>query len=227
MTDNNTTYKSAFFIVPSRILELPDLTLAFLKFYETIFQFWNHGQKCYLSNDSIMERTGIKSKSTIDDAFNYFEKHNEMKRVYKTNKRYIVQPTRAIETDPDPNEPVDNFDKNSTKTSQPLAPASGGSRSSEWEGLAPARHNNNKLNNKNIIKQQPVKNINTEQKSTVKFWGIGHPDYDRLHGVNRNDQNQSTRGLSNYNQASVSAHNDRGGNLRKAKEYLLPGQKAS
>lgn len=48
-----------------------------------------------------MERTAIASISTIQEAFKFFEAHNEMKRVQKNGKRYIIQPQRLIEVEED------------------------------------------------------------------------------------------------------------------------------
>jgi hypothetical protein len=79
-----------FYITPYFIRELPGMTLALLDFYETIFEFWNRGEPCFLSNEKIMELTGIKSLSTINEAFQYFEKHNVMKRVFEDNRRCVV-----------------------------------------------------------------------------------------------------------------------------------------
>jgi hypothetical protein len=130
MSDQN--YKPSFFVVPFHITELPDITFAFLKFYETIFQFWNKGLNCFLSNSIIMERTGIKSISTINDAFQFFEKHNEMRREVQNGQRYIIQPERKIKTD--------------CLSKRGIAPAIGGYRSSDSGGIAPAIYNNKNLN---------------------------------------------------------------------------------
>ena len=96
-TDNN-TYQAAFFIVPSYILDLPGLTLAFLKVYETIFQFWNHRKPCFLSLKAICERTHL-SNSQVCEALNFFEKNGELIRRKKGRKRYLVQPERSIQED--------------------------------------------------------------------------------------------------------------------------------
>jgi hypothetical protein len=144
MSDQN-EYKSIFFIVPARIMNLPGLTLAFLRFYETIYQFWNAEKPCYLNNDSLKERTGIASSSTIQEAFEFFEAANEMKRIYKGKRRYLIQPERKIEI-----EVVDNSPKSLSKIDQPLAVASPTSRCTERLPLATARHKNNKFNNKNL-----------------------------------------------------------------------------
>jgi hypothetical protein len=94
----NNTYNSAFFIVPSYILDLPGLTLGFLKVYESIFQFWNHNKTCFLSEKSLCARTTLK-RSQIYEALAYFERHGEVKRVRKGLKRYLVRPEKIIETD--------------------------------------------------------------------------------------------------------------------------------
>lgn len=142
-------YKAAFFIVPARIMALPNLTLAYLKIYETIFQFWNANSVCYLSNDKIHERTGISSHSTLMQAFAFFEKHGEMKRITKGSKRYIIQPTRAVEIE---EEPVDKSIENSTNNSQGVAKSTGGGRNSDPLGVGIATHNNNNINNNNLNK---------------------------------------------------------------------------
>ena len=48
MLENKNNYKETFFIVPSYILDLPGITLGYLKVYETIFQFWNKNQICFI-----------------------------------------------------------------------------------------------------------------------------------------------------------------------------------
>lgn len=133
-------YKSAFFVVPSRILDLPNITLAQLRVYETIFQFINHGKPCFLSNEMIKERTGILSYSTINQAFNFFELHGELKRVLKDGKRYFVQPSRHISVEND--QPVDK------PIALPIPPY----RSTDTPPIGTPIHNINNLNSKNINK---------------------------------------------------------------------------
>lgn len=235
-------YKSSFFVVPTRILDLPDLTMAFLKVYETVFQFWNHDKTCFLSNPMIMERTGIKAESTIREAFIFFEKHNELKRKKIKGKRYLVQPDKRISVQ-----------------DSPVAPSTPTRRSVDGRPVAKSTHKNKNINKevkrekrrkkrvplpenfipdekrlillqetslksgltseqlltkfrniKNskevfsadwhgelenfLINEKPAvfKNIikttkkdsdlfKNENKSTVKFWEKGNPDYDRLH----------------------------------------------
>ena len=84
------TYEETFYIIPRYIRHLEGMTLTYLDFYETIFQFLNKGKSCFLSNALIKQRTGIQSDSRINMAFQFFEKHNILKRVYKNNKRYIL-----------------------------------------------------------------------------------------------------------------------------------------
>ena len=100
MNNKETTsaYKETFFIVPRHILELPDLTFSYLKVFETIFQFWNKDQPCFLSNPCIQERTGV-CNNMVKSALNYFENKGLLKRVQKGTKRYLVQPVRAVLTD--------------------------------------------------------------------------------------------------------------------------------
>jgi hypothetical protein len=104
-------YKATFFVIPAYILDLPGITLGYLKVYETIFQFWNKGQPCFLGNDALEERTGL-TRSYVYNALNFFESINELKRVCKKGKRYFVRPESAIETNCSDNIPestvVDN-----------------------------------------------------------------------------------------------------------------------
>lgn len=165
-------YTSNFFIVPSHVLELPEITLSFIRFYETIFQFWNHGKPCFLSNSMIKERTGIKSDSTINEAFEYFEEHNEMKRVTENSQRYIVRPEQKISI----SEPVDNFEI----VDKPLAVARGGSRYSERGGLAVARHKIKNINSKNINKNK--RDFHKYKKNTNEL-KCNVPDYKPIEEV--------------------------------------------
>lgn len=102
MQNNNNnsqgSYQEAFFITPSYILHLPNITLGYLKVYATIFQFWNKGRACFLSGAALCERTGL-CKMQVYKALNYFEKHNELERHRKNGKRYFVQPRKLVETD--------------------------------------------------------------------------------------------------------------------------------
>lgn len=96
---NVNTYEETFYIIPRYIRKLEGITLTFLDFFETIFQFWNKGKSCFLSNALIKKRAGIKSDSTINDAFKFFEKQGVMKRIQKDGRRYIVPVISKIETD--------------------------------------------------------------------------------------------------------------------------------
>lgn len=140
-------YQSSFFVVPSRIMNLPDLILSYLRIYETIFQFWNHGKNCYLSNAAIMERTGISSESTLREAFMYFENKGELIRRKKGGKRYFIQPERMIEIDDDP---VDKSKIDSIKSVHTVAKSTEHRRQVDAPTVAKSTHNNKKINNKNI-----------------------------------------------------------------------------
>ena len=106
-------YKESWFIVPMRIMELEGLTLGYLKVYQTIFEFWNKHQPCFLSNPKIEKRTGLKP-TQIKEALNFFEKAGELERQQIGIKRYLKQPTRRIETE------IDNY--NSANINQQAAP---------------------------------------------------------------------------------------------------------
>jgi len=133
-------YKAAFFVIPSRIIELPNITLAYIKIYETIFQFWNHRKNCYLSNQAIMERTGISSESTLREAFIFFEHHGQLIRMSKGSRRYLVDPSNQIEI-------IDEITMKDTKKVG-VDLATGGRRQSDGGGVDLATHNNKNINNK-------------------------------------------------------------------------------
>lgn len=167
-------YQAAFFIVPSRIMNLPGLTMSFLKIYETIFQFWNHGKNCYLSNAVIMERTGISSESTLRDAFMYFEKHGELIRKNIANKRYFVQPERSVEIET----AVDNSSSNSSISVQGVDSARGGRRQSDGGGVDAATHNKKKINSKNREREQrPLSNF----ESYPQEYGADKKERESIH----------------------------------------------
>lgn len=153
------SYESAFYIVPTHIRKLKGMSLVFLDVYETIFQFWNHGKPCFLSNKMIMKRTG-HSATTVRDALIFFEKNNEMVRKIEGGKRYIVQPERKIE------EPIEQEEKLLTP---PRATALPPPRHGATPPRATALHNNNNTNNKNFNKKHRYadKNINNKIFSDV------------------------------------------------------------
>jgi hypothetical protein len=102
---NNNPYEDTYYIIPRYIRKIPGITLAYLDVYETIFQFWNKNKNCFLSEDSLCERTGYKRR-IIYKALEFFEIHNELKRIRKNGKRYLVRPERIIETDCSENIPT-------------------------------------------------------------------------------------------------------------------------
>lgn len=146
MSDKH-SYTPAFFIVPYRIYKLPGITMAFLSIYQTIFEFWNNGKDCYLSNGAILERTGVASEGTLREAFIFFEKHGELERKKIGKRRYLIQPQRKIEI-----EPVDNSDDDRSKNSQPVAKSTDDRRKIDGMTVAKSTHKNNKLNVININK---------------------------------------------------------------------------
>lgn len=139
--------------------------MAFAKVYETIFQFWNNDKQCYLSNNAILERTGLTSLGGLAEAFMFFELHGELKRKYVRGKRYFVQPEKIIEAE---DMPVDNPKNDSTKLNQGLTPVRGGSHSCERGGLTPVRHNNNNINNKNLKREEPRKKREALSENSVE-----------------------------------------------------------
>ncbi len=70
--NNSKQYEDTFYIIPRYIRKIPGLTLAFLDVYETMFQFWNKGRDCFLTNSTISERTGHEVRQ-IQYALSFLE----------------------------------------------------------------------------------------------------------------------------------------------------------
>ena len=193
-------FQQTWFTVPKRIMDLEGLTMAFLRIYETIFQFWNNGKSCYLSNAMITERTGITSESTIREAFIFFEKHNEITRKTKNGRRYFVQPTQYVE------EEQELSTDSSTKIVTPVGESTPYRRKIDAPPVGESTHKNNNINTNKLNKSSCVNEVQkqnkpvdkskyqnekkhdwnskpNELKSTVKEWGPGHPSYDSMYGV--------------------------------------------
>lgn len=148
-------YKETWFIVPRSIVDLPDISLGFLKVFETIFQFWNKGRKCYLSNPEISKRTGLKI-TQVKEAIAYFERHKELERIQIGMKRYLMQPLKVVEIpglEVVPKE-VAALPATCTNDTQVAAPPARGGRSTGQEVAAPPATEIKKLN-KEIKKDIP------------------------------------------------------------------------
>lgn len=148
-------YKAAFFIVPARIMKLPNLTFAFLRIYETIFQFWNHDRPCVLKNETIMERAEICSLTTLREAFVYFESHGEMRRETKKGQRYFIQPTRYISIEDDQEEPKESKKESKRGTS---AVVGGGTSAVVGQGTSTVVPINKEFKKKNLNKDVATSN---------------------------------------------------------------------
>lgn len=183
--DKDNNYQPAFFITPRHIFDLPGITLAYIKVYETVFQFWNHKKQCYLTNKNICKRTGIVNERTVRDALKYFEDHKELVRRVKGTRRYLVQPVNYVEV-PEEEEDIknDQSDKNCTETSQgglqtpPCTNNSqGGSTDPGGAGLqtrgggSTDPHNNKNLN-KELNKSFYPKNDRAVDNSKKHDWAI-------------------------------------------------------
>ena len=90
-TAKSKQYEETFFIVPRHIRKIPGMTLSYLDVYETIFQFWDKGRECLLSNAEIIEITGFKERQ-IKYALDFLEKNKVLQRVFIDGQRYLVQP---------------------------------------------------------------------------------------------------------------------------------------
>lgn len=179
MSENHSnTYSSAFFIVPSYILDLDGMTLGYLRVYETIFQFWNHNKTCFLSEKSLCIRTNLK-RSQVYAALSFFEQHNELKRVLKNSKRYIVRPEKIIETDCsfiDP-DPIQNNTRSNTIQTSGLADVD--VRSSGRETSGAADYNIKKINKEN----NNITPISPKQKKTDNSFPLNEMLVDNPHNL--------------------------------------------
>lgn len=93
-------YRETFFIIPRRIRDLKGITLGFIDVYETMFQFWNKGLNCFLSNPTISKRTGLSGRQ-VREALTFLEANGELKRQRVGTRRFLIQPERRIETSED------------------------------------------------------------------------------------------------------------------------------
>lgn len=85
-------YRETFFIVPRYIVELPGLTFSYLKVYEAMFQFWNKGRNCWISEASLIERTGTK-RTQMYEALKFFESNGLLQRKNINGRRYLIPVT--------------------------------------------------------------------------------------------------------------------------------------
>lgn len=164
MTDKNNNkepYSETFFTIPAYILDLPGMTLGYLKVYWTFFQFWNKRLPCYLSNPAIMERTNLK-KSQVSDALTYFENNGELVREQRGSKRYLLKPEKPIEWSDNTQPPGGAVP--CAEITQPPATAGGGTRYSGMQPPATAVSE---------YKEENIKKLTTPSVSKFElFWNI-------------------------------------------------------
>lgn len=160
-------YKETFYIVPRYIRKLPGMTLAFLDVYETIYQFWNKGLVCFLSNTAIMERTDTKI-TQVKDAIAFFEKKGLLIRQKKGLKRFLIQPQNRIEFEQEAAPPAP-----STDNTQVAAPAATGGRSSGHQVAAPAATEYKEVEYK---EKKEILHIHSARESAQKFRKIDGTD---------------------------------------------------
>ncbi len=101
-------YEETFYLVPSYIRKLPNITLGYMDVYNIIFQFWNKGRQCYLKNKTFAERTGHDIRR-IQEALAYFEAHGELERITHDGKRYLVRPTKKVQVEEAPPSEEENI----------------------------------------------------------------------------------------------------------------------
>lgn len=174
----NTNYKSDFFTVPRRIIDLPGLQLSFLKVYYEIFRLFNNGLDCFLGNEELMERTGVKSQSTIREALAFFEDKGILQRKIINGKRYIIQPERKIELSTELYNILTNEYRQND--AQGVAKSTGGRRQVDAQGVAKSTHNNNHINNKNINNNSCASNNAHVKNDFDLFWDKYPKKKDRM-----------------------------------------------
>ena len=150
-------------IIPNRIYYLEGVQLSFIKIYVHIFNLWHSNKPCFIGVKEFMQRTGLK-KTAVYDALNYFEKMGEIKRITKGTKRYIVQPTKSIETEIDD---VDNLLESSANNDQVSAIAE--KVSVIAENLSANAEHNNKYNNKYNKSFCPTDEKRSKEKEPKKI----------------------------------------------------------
>lgn len=160
------TYTSAFFITPSYILDIPGITLGFLRVYESIFQFWNHNKSCFLSEKILCERTKLK-RTQVYEALTFFERHGEIKRIRKGMKRFLVRPEKIIETDCTHLTLKSERADDSTTIAQTSALPDVNVRSTGRNTSAPADYNTKKLTKE--IKKTSSKAVSSSFFNTEKL----------------------------------------------------------
>lgn len=150
-------YEQVWFIVPKHIMNLDGLTLAYLKVYEIMYQFWHSNRDCFMLQSTLMERAGVK-KSQSYEALKFFEEHNQLVRRNINGRRYLVQPERKIETDikeSEPKKPKPKPKKLSTPVRKSGLPESGradfASPVERTHNITNEYNNNNNINNKKEI----------------------------------------------------------------------------
>lgn len=148
---NNIPYEDTFYIVPRYIRILCGHNFAFLDVYETMFQFWNKGLTCFLSNPAISQRTGVSLRQ-VKEALTFFESKGELRREKKGLKRFLIKPERRIETEEGAPPP---FCINDAQEGAP--PPQGGRSTALQEGAPPPPE----------YKEVEYKEINTSSKFVI------------------------------------------------------------
>lgn len=199
MTDKNNNnkapYEETFFIIPAYILDLPGMSLGYLKVYWTFFQFWNKRLPCFLSNPAIAQRTKLQL-TQVKAALAYFEENGELIRENRGNKRWLIKPDKPIAWVEDEGcaPPPSSSNVNQqvatptcrTKITQVVAPAPGGGRSTDHEVVAPPTTE---------YKEENIKNLTNPVVSKFEqFWDI----YPKKVGKKPCEQKWKARKLDNH-----------------------------
>jgi len=84
-------FKPMYYLVPSEIMDLPGLSIGYLKVYCSVIQFWNSSRPCFLSEAILCEKSNL-GRTQVYEALKFFEKHNIMKRIIIDGKKHIINP---------------------------------------------------------------------------------------------------------------------------------------
>lgn len=145
--------QQSLFVVPFYIVNLPGITLGYLKVYEVIFNFWYHKKPCYIGYKNLSERSQL-GKTQVYEAINYFLDNGEIEIAKINGKKHFVQPIRILELENDDDFPVERkkFPVERKKVS------------------AGAEHINNKLLEVNNTKDSCSSKNNEPNKEFERFW---------------------------------------------------------
>lgn len=93
-----------FFTIPRRILEIPNISIQRIQFFEIVWGFAYSNKPCFISNEEIAKRLNIplSQKQRVNKLIKFFEDAGELKREYRTLKdgqkkhRLLIIPEKVV-----------------------------------------------------------------------------------------------------------------------------------